>query len=152
MVSSIDNALLKCIEDRYLLTNGPRNFVKKVAIIGEEGTYATDDSFARKLIDKYKLRRKNIYIFTKLNKFKAYRAKSFDLLIGVRPCGGEIEILNGATAYNKKFILLPCNCGKLQVKIPKLIRKYPVIENVEAYQERSNSERYGSNAWIILYN
>jgi len=152
MTTPIDNALLRCIDDRHLLVNPPRNFVKKVAIIGEKGPYATDDSFAHKLIDRYKLRRRNIYIFTELNRFKAHRAKSFDLLIGIRPCKGEVEILNGATAYNKKFILLPCCCSGLQSKIPKLIRKYPVIEKIETYQERSNSNRYGKHAWIILYN
>jgi hypothetical protein len=152
MPSRIDNAMLRCIEERCPWVHGASDCRKKVAIIGENSPYAIDDSFTRKLMDRYGLHRRNIYIFTGLNKFKAHRAKSFDLLIGIRPCGGEIEILNGATIYNKKFILLPCNCGKLQAKIPKLIREYPVIKKIEAYQEQFNSNRYGSYAWIILYN
>jgi hypothetical protein len=152
MPSHVDNVMLRCINERYLLDSESVTKNQKIAIIGEKGAYAVDDSFARKLVDRYKLQRRNIYIFTGLNKFKAHRAKSFDLLIGIRPCEGEIEILKGATKYNKKFVLLPCVCGKLQVKVLKLIRDYPVIEKIEAYPAQLNDESYDSMAWIILYN
>lgn len=151
MGTYIENAMLECIERRYLLpTYGPRD--KKVAVIGEERARIEKDSFPADLIKYFSVSKKNITVYTKRKKFEAKHAKNFDILIGVRPCGGETEILKGAKKYNKKFILMPCTCGGLQVKMLKLIREYPVIEKIEAIPGRYNDGKWDSRAWMILYN
>jgi len=151
MAVYIDSAMINCIKDRYLLP--PRDSKhKKVAIIGEYNLRVTKASFARKLIDEFNLRRSNVEIFTAQHEFKAEDAERFDMLIGVRPCNGEISILEGATKYEKRFILMPCTCGGLQVKLLRLIREYPVIKKIKAYPAQFPDGKYDATAWIILYN
>ena len=149
-MDNIDNMVVKFIDRAYLLP--PHDSMrKKVAIIGERNRQATEGTLTRKLMDKFNLRRRNIKIYTKTHKFKAEYAEQFDVLIGTRPCDGEVEILEGAAKYKKKFILTPCTCGRLQRKIPKLIREHPVIGQIEAMVSRLPN-RTADFAWMILYN
>jgi len=125
---------------------------KKVAVIGEDNPHAIKGSLTQRLIERFKFQRRNFKIFTKTNRFEAEDAEQFDVLVGVRPCNGEIEILKGATKYEKEFILLPCTCECLQVKVLRLIREYPVIKKIEAYPGQFTDGNFDSRAWIILYN
>ena len=151
MAVYIDNAMINCIKDRYLLPPLDSKH-KKVAIIGEYNLRVVKGSFTHKLMDKFNLRRGNIKIFTEQNRFKSEDAERFDVLIGVRPCNGEINILEGAAKYEKRFILMPCTCGGLQTKVLRLIREYPVIKLIETHPGQFPDGKYDARAWIILYN
>jgi len=151
MATYIENAMLECISRHYLIQYGSAPD-KTVAIVGEKKVRIEKGSFPWQLIKETGLTKKNVTVFTDRKKFKAEYAKDFDLLVGVRPCDGETEILNGAARYKKKFILMPCNCGRVVIKIPALVRKHLVIKNVEAIPGRYNDGTYASTAWMILYN
>ena len=158
MPTYIENAMLKCIEYHHLLpfhdNRDRRTNIKdkRVAVIGERDPKITKDSFAQALFEKFHLTKKRMSVFTAGRKFHAIDAEHFDYLIGVRPCEGEIEILKGATMFKKKFMLMPCNCGRVVRKIPKLIREYPIIERIEAETAKFDDGTPEGQAWMILFN
>lgn len=159
MVEQIDQALLSCIHDHYLISHDDELASIKIALIGEENMGCGENTLVYKLTH-YRFGIKDITVFTRKNKFTVKDGKQFDLLIGCRPCSAEGLILKSATKYSKRFIIMPCACDRFR-KIPDYIRKYPIISNVAAYPpQRSvsnatpeyNSDRYSVPAWVILFN
>lgn len=150
MSEGIDQALLNCIEDNHLIPHY-KSRQMSVALIGEKSKSLKRNTLRYKLKKEYGF--KSITVFTKPDKFKVTDGEQFDILIGCRPCEAEEEILRAATNYKKRFILLPCNCGPLPRKIANYVRKYPVIDFVDAYSpQHARDDGYVRRSWMILFN
>lgn len=153
----ISTALFDCIVENKLL---PERAVfepeLKVALVGElEGRFDSyepeDQTLKFKLEANYSV---DITTFSDRNMFTVNDGKRFDVLIGSRPCEGDRTVLESATKYNKRFILMPCTCGGKQKSV-SLIREFPIITHIDAipsvlyYPTNSLYDAYG---WIILFN
>ncbi len=150
MSEGIDQALLNCMTDNHLIPHY-KSEQMNVALIGERNKSRKKDTLRYKLKKEYGF--KSITVFTKSNGFEVTDGEQFDVLIGCRPCEAEEKILQAATNYKKRFILLPCNCGGLARKIADYVRKYPVIGFVDAYSpQHARSDGYVRRSWIILFN
>ena len=132
MTESIERALIGVINHHYLF-NGPYEAKKfKIALIGERSKQLKQTKLVYKLHHKFGIAYKNTTIFTKNDQFKIKDGKHFDFLVGCRPCAGETAILESATKFHKRLILLPCNCGRVVTKVIKYIRDYPIITHVDS--------------------
>lgn len=150
MPTDIENAMINCIRSYCIISYNETDM--KVAIIGEKRAQVTKGSFAHELIQQFDLKRKNVKIFTEHKLFKSDMAKDFDLLIGIRPCSGEKEMLDGVKETGCRFALMPCTCGGYNRKIIKLIKEHDVIKKMDTKPGKFCSGEYSSQAWIILYN
>jgi hypothetical protein len=150
MPTDIENAMINCIQHHFLISYNETDM--KVAVIGEKKAQVIKGAFAHKLIKQFDLKRKNVKIFTNRKKFKSEMAKDFELLIGIRPCSGEKEILDGVKETGCRFALMPCTCGGYDRKVIRLIKEYDVIKKMDSKPGRFDSDEYSSQAWIILYN
>lgn len=145
MDRAINQALVNCIAANHLVKHED-----KVALIGERNKGKEKYMLRYKLADKFNP--KDITVFTASDKFTIVAGEQFDVLIACRPCEAEKLVLEAATRYNKRFILMPCTCNNLRTKIVRYIREYPVITHMDAYSPQYNGNKYDSAAWIILFN
>ena len=149
MSEAIEQALINCIGANCLIEHHECKSVK-VALIGERNKGQRKCTLRYKLAERFNL--KGVTVFTASDKFTVKGGKRFDILIGCRPCDAEKLILEAATKYNKRFVLMPCTCNSLRTKIVKYIREYPVITHIDSYSEDYGGGKYDRMAWMILFN
>ncbi len=149
MDKAINQALVNCISSNCLI-HYYEGKDTKVALIGERNKRKDEYMLRYKLAEKFGL--EHITVFTASDKFAVEDGERFDVLIACRPCEAEKLVLEAATRYNKRFVLMPCTCNNLRTKIAKYIREYPVITHVDAYSPQYDGNKYDSMAWIILFN
>jgi hypothetical protein len=152
MTESIDRALIGVINHHYLFSGPYEAKQKKIALIGERSKQVKQTKLVYKLHHKFGITYKNTTIFTVSDKFKVEDGKHFDFLIGCRPCDAEKIILESATKFHKRLILMPCNCGRVVTKVIKYVRDYSIVTHVDSRPEEYDGGKYDCITWFVLFN